>query len=448
MLQYRIHQSPPLHGSVRLGGAKNVSYKLMIAALLGQSESRILNFSHISDVDLVRDAINSLGAKAYSAGERTMFVDPSGMTQSELSEKYGQGSRASTMFLPALLHRFGRGKVPLPGGDRIGKRPLDRHMAALQALGVEFIQHDNALEAVAPNGLHGATYRFPKNTHTGTETLIMAAVLASGKTVIENAAEEPEVDDLISFLNQMGAQITRQPRRVIEIEGVSELRGGAVHKIMPDQNEAVSYAVAAVLTKGDIIVENARAQDMQAFLDKLSELGGGYEVGTYGIRFYYKGPLTATDVTTQSHPGFKTDWQPVWAVLLTQASGTSQIHETITASRFQYASALQEMGAQVELFNPEVANPAEVYDFNLDEHKSGTFHAMKVTGPTPLTPITYTVPDLRAGATILLAGLIASGTSTIIDTERHVERGYEAITERLRSMGAQIDRIDLSQESQ
>jgi UDP-N-acetylglucosamine 1-carboxyvinyltransferase len=438
MVQYTIHPSPPLHGSVRLGGAKNVSYKLMIAALLGEQESRILNFSHISDVDLVRDAINSLGARAYNAGERTMFVDPAGLNSPELADQYGKGSRASTLFLPALLHKFGRAIVPLPGGDRIGKRPLDRHMESLQALGVTFIQHDNALEARAENGLHGATYRFAKSTHTGTETMIMAAAVAQGKTVIENAAEEPEIDDMIAFLNKMGARINRRPNRVIEIEGVAKLHS-AVHRIMPDQNEAVSYAVAAVLTQGDIIVENARAQHMEAFLEALDRLGGGYEVGDYGIRFFYKGALKATDVTTAVHPGFKTDWQPLWAVLLTQAVGTSTVHETVTASRFQYVEALQEMGAQIELFSPEVSNPDEVYSFNTDEIGKSA-HAMRITGPTPLTSLTYTVPDLRAGATILLAGLIGNAPSTLIDTERHVERGYEAITQRLRSMGAKIDR--------
>lgn len=438
MVQYTIHPSPPLHGSVRLGGAKNVSYKLMLAALLGESESRILNFSHISDVDLVRDAINSLGARAYNAGERTMFVDPANLNSWELGEQFGKGSRASTLFLPALLHKFGKGRVPLPGGDRIGKRPLDRHMESLEALGVTFTQHADYLEARAENGLRGAHYRFAKSTHTGTENMLMAAAVAQGKTVIENAAEEPEIDDMIRFLNQMGAKIVRKPNRVIEIEGVSKL-GSAIHRIMPDQNEAVSYAVAALLTKGDIIVENAQPQHMEAFLKALDEMGGGYEVGDYGIRFFYKGELTGTHVETQAHPGFKTDWQPLWAVLLTQAKGESTIHETVTAKRFQYVDALSAMGAKIELFQPEVSDPESVYSFNIDE-LGATPHAMRVTGPTPLAPITYEVPDLRAGATILLAGLIASGPTTLTDEERHVERGYEAITQRLRSMGAIIDR--------
>lgn len=444
MPRYIVEGSAPLHGSVRLGGAKNVSYKLMIAALLGTEESRILNFSHISDVELVKDVINQLGARAYNAGERTLFVDPTGLTEWDVKPEYGSGSRASTMFLPVLLHRFGRARVPMPGGDKIGKRPLDRHFAALEALGVRFTVKDNMIEAET-DGLKGTTFRFSKNTHTGTETMIMAAVCAEGQTVIENAAEEPEIDDMIEFLNAMGGKIRRRANRVIEIDGVPQL-GGAIHSIMPDQNEAVSYAVAAILTKGDIIVENAKPQHMQAFLDKLDELGGGYEVGEYGIRFYSKGELRATDVTTDIYPGFKTDWQPLWAVLLTQANGTSEIHETVSARRFQYADALEKMGVELKLYNPEVKDLEKFYNFNVAEehaeHPDCT-HAIAITGPTKLQAIQYTVSDLRAGATILLAALIANGESTIDDLDSHVERGYESITSRLNSMGAKIRREDL-----
>ncbi len=210
---------------------------------------------------------------------------------------------------------------------------------------------------------------------------------------------------------------------------------------MPDQNEAVSYAVAAVLTKGDIIVENARPQHMEAFLVALDRLGGGYEIGDYGIRFFYKGLLTATDITTEVYPGFKTDWQPLWAVLLTQARGTSTIHETIQASRFQYSDALTSMGAEISFYTPEVADFDAVYGFSQNEYKKNP-HAIRITGPVDLKPFDSTVPDLRAGATVLLAGLIANGTSILRDQEHHVERGYEAITERLRSMGAKIDRLE------
>ena len=440
MPTYIVTGGNPLHGSVRLGGAKNVSYKLMIASLLGTEESRILNFSHISDVELVTTVINQLGAKAYNAGERTLFVDPAGLDKWQIPEEFGRGSRASTMFLGPLLHKFGRASVPLPGGDRIGNRPIDRHLAALEAMGVQFEHRNGNLEATT-SGLHGATYRFTKNTHTGTETALLAAVCADGQTILENAAEEPEVDDLISFLNKMGGRIRRRAQRVIEIEGVKQLTG-AIHKIMPDQNEAVSYAVAALVTKGDIIVENAKYQHMEAFLEKLDEAGGGFEVGDYGIRFFYKQPLRAVDVVTQAHPGFKTDWQPLWAVLLTQAQGESVIHETQYTQRFQYVEALQAMGTQIEFFNPEERDPEKLYNFNAEDDRPEYQHAIRVTGPAKLHGIDYTVPDLRAGATILLASLVAEGTSHIHDLEKHVERGYEAITDRLKSMGADIRKED------
>ena len=436
MPTYRVQGGNSLYGLVRLGGAKNVSYKLMIAALLGEEESRILNFSKISDVDLVTEVINSLGARAYSAGERTLFVDPRKLERQEIGDQYGSGSRASTMFLAPLLARFGKASVPFPGGDRIGKRPIDRHLEFLEALGARFRIENNRI-AAETDGLRGTTYRFRKSTHTGTETALMAAVLAQGKTVLENAAQEPEVDDMIDFLNKMGAQVQRTAPKTIEIEGVDRL-GGAIHRIMPDQNEAVSYAVAALVTKGDIIVENARAEHLQAFLEKLDEVGGGYEIGDYGIRFFYKGPLKAANIITEPHPGFKTDWQPVWSVLLTQARGTSEIHEAVHISRFQYVSALEEMGVPVKLYNPEVENPEEFYDFNTQQDESDNHHALQITGPVALKPVEFTVPDLRAGATILIAGLIAEGESVIHDSESHVERGYEEITERLNSMGAKI----------
>lgn len=438
MPTYRVSKSDPLYGLVRLGGAKNVSYKLMIAALLGDEESRILNFSKISDVQLVADVINDLGGRAYSAGERTMFVDPRELTSAQIPEKYGGGSRASSMFVAPLLHRFGNVRVPMPGGDKLGKRPLDRHQDFLEALGAKIWFEDGYLYAQADE-LVGTNYRFNKNTHTGTETAIIAAAKAQGRTILENAAEEPEIDDLIAFINDMGGRVRRRAHRVIEIEGVEHL-GGAIHRIMPDQNEAVSYAVAALVTKGDIIVENARYQHMQAFLDKLDEVGGGYEVGNYGIRFYYKGELRATDVVTEPHPGFKTDWQPVWSVLLTQAKGTSEIHESVYPWRFQYAQALQKMGAKIEMYNPEVKYPEKIYNFNLDTDKEEYYHALKITGPTKLKACEFEVPDLRAGATIMIAGLIANGTSVIHDNERHVERGYEEITKRLNSMGAKIQK--------
>lgn len=441
MSVFEVTGGNALYGSVRIGGAKNASYKLMIAALLADSESRLLNFSRISDVDLVSHIIKYLGGNVLQAGERALFINPSGLDSFTIDPEHGEQGRFSTMFIPPLLSRFGEAKVPAPGGDRIGARPLDRHFDGLKAMGAT-IEIENGSYVAKTKGLVGTNYHFSKNTHTGTETLILAAVKAKGTTVLENAAEEPEIDDLINFLNSMGARIRRRAYRVIEIEGVDKLHG-AIHRIMPDQNEAVSYACAAIATKGDVIIENARHLDLRAFLDKLEEIGAGYEVGNYGIRFFYKGELRSADVTTEVHPGFKTDWQPLWATILTQCQGKSVIHETIHPDRFQYVKALQDMGAQIRLFNPELSHPEKVYNFDLENDRSEYRHAIEITGVTPLQAGTFGVLDLRHGATLIIAALIARGTSRITGIE-HVDRGYETLDLRLKSMGAAIQRLEIA----
>jgi UDP-N-acetylglucosamine 1-carboxyvinyltransferase len=435
--KFIIEGGKPLSGSVRVGGAKNASYKLMIASLLADSESRLLNFSHISDVDTVSDIIKYLGGKVRAAGERALFIDPSSLNDYHIQADHGEQGRFSTMFIPVLLHKFGKAEVPAPGGDKIGDRPLDRHFDGLIAMGAEITQ-ENGMYVAHTNGLHGTTYRFKKNTHTGTETLIIAAVLAEGRTRLENAAEEPEIDDLIAFLTSMGAWIRRRPDRVIEIEGVEKL-SGAIHKVMPDQNEAVSYACAAIATKGDIIVENAVASDLESFLETLDDMGAGYEVGSYGIRFFYHQPLKAVNITTAVHPGFKTDWQPLIATVLTQCQGVSTIHETIHPNRFQYVEALNQMGAKITAYRPEVSDPEDIYNFYLDYDRPEYPHAITIEGSTPLHGGQFQVVDLRHGATLVTAALAATGQS-IITNIGQIDRGYESLDTRLQSMGASIRR--------
>lgn len=432
-----VQGGTPLRGSVRVGGAKNAAYKLMIAALLGNHESRLLNLPMISDVAMVAEVMRGLGAEVVPAGEQTLFIRPEKLQSWEISDKYGEASRASTLFLGPLLAKFGRASVPLPGGDKIGKRPLERHMDGLTAMGVTLRQENGRLIAETA-GLKGTTYRFNKNTHTGTETLIMAAVLAEGMTVLENAALEPEIDDLIEYLNAMGARIRRRAFRVIEIEGVPALTG-AIHAVMPDRNEAVSYACAAIASKGDVVIENARAEDLTAFLNKLEEIGAGFEVGSFGIRFFYKGPLRAADVETQIHPGFMTDWQPLWATLVCHAEGESIIHETVMQNRFQYVATLQQMGATIAPFQPAVTNPEESYNFEWKDAQPSDIHAIKITGPTDFHGGEFQVHDLRAGATTLLAAISGTGT-TILHNIEQIERGYQKLESQLRLLGAQIER--------
>lgn len=435
---FEITGGTPLFGSVRVGGAKNASFKLMIAATLAQSESRLLNFSRIGDVELVGEIIQHLGGTVKQVGERSLYINPSGISHHQLDEAHGAKGRFSTMFIPSLLHRFGRAEVPAPGGDKIGNRPLDRHFDGLKALGARVEWRDGKYIAEAKQ-LVGARYRFDKNTHTGTETLIMAAVLAKGRTILENAAEEPEIDDLIEFLNNMGAWIRRHPNRTIEIQGVESLHG-AIHRVMPDRNEAVSYACAALTTKGDIVIENAVADHLKAFIEKLYQMKAGVEIGSYGVRFFYKEPLQAVEVMTSIHPGFMTDWQPLMATLLTQCQGDSYLYEVIHPNRFQYVEALQAMGAKIEKFNPDWPNPDEKYNFKLENDRPEYRHALKISGPATLKAGQFEVVDLRHGATLTIAAMAAQGTSVITGIE-HIERGYEALDQKLQALGATIKRV-------
>jgi UDP-N-acetylglucosamine 1-carboxyvinyltransferase len=437
MAKFIVKGGNPLRGAVSLGGAKNASFKLMIAAMLAESESRLLNLSQIGDVDITKKTLLELGIGVRECGERTMFISPNKQIKSEIPLISGEKSRASTLFASALLSLTGKAIIPQPGGCVLGVRPIDRHLDGLKALGAN-IEEVNGHIKLECQKLIGTTFRFGKKTHTGTECLILAAVKAQGKTIIENAAQEPEIDDLINYLNKMGGKIKRENENKIIIDGVREL-GGAIHKVMPDRNEAVSYAVAAIATKGDIVVENAREKDLKTFLQILSKAGGKYELLEYGIRFWYEKPLKATSIKTEPEPGFMTDWQPLWSILMTQASGTSEIIEAVHFNRFQYIDQLKNMGADIKLFNPQIDNSEDYYEFDSHVQGNGEYHGVKITGPTHLQAVKLDVPDLRAGATFVIAALIAPGI-TALDNIYHIDRGYELLDERLRQLGADIKR--------
>lgn len=439
MAKFVIQGGKPLKGAVRVGGAKNASFKLMIASLLAQGESRLLNISRISDVITTREVIRALGGGVESPGKGTIFINPDKIKTYKIPQKFGYKSRASIMFAGPLLSRFGQAFLPFPGGDPIGRRPIERHIWGLKALGAK-VKHTNNFIHLSCRHLKGIRYRFDKNTHTGTETLIMAAVRAKGTTILENAALEPEVDDLIEFLNEMGAKIKRLSNRKIKIEGVTKLKG-VIHKTIPDRNEIVSYACATLGTKGDVIIENAEEKHLQAFLKKVRQAGGRFETGCYGIRFWYEKPLKATDITTAPHPGFMTDWQPLWTTLMTQAKGESKIIERIYEYRLGFTQDLEKMGAKIELLNPKVTDPKTFYNFNLKDDRPEYFHGAKVSGPTLLKGMDLVVPDIRAGATLTLAALIAQGKSTLSGIE-HIDRGYEDLDSRLRELGANIKRVN------
>lgn len=428
MAEIIIQGGRRLSGTVSLSGAKNSSFKLIIASLLSRREVNLTNVCRIADVNLVKEIILRLGG-LVKADANCFKLQSVKLNSFTVPQNLGQASRASSLFLAPLLARFHQAVVPLPGGDRIGRRPLDRHFDGLRSLGIQ-IKVSGKLIYASCSSLKGGNYTFSKPTHTGTETLIMAAVLAQGKTVLRNCALEPEVDDLIAFLTQMGAKIARQEPRTIIINGVKDL-GSASYSVMPDRNEAVSYAISALITQGDILVQHARSQDLTAFLSKLTEIGAGFKVMPGGIRFFYQKPLSPANICTAAHPGFMTDWQPLWSVLATQFKGSSIVTETVFPNRFQFVPLLQAMGAKITYV--KTTTPS-AYNFDTDEQP---YHTIQISGPTPLQGRKLIIPDIRAGATLVLAGLCATG-ETVLSGVDHLNRGYENFIGRLQSLGAKI----------
>lgn len=427
-----------IRGEIKVSGAKNVAMKVILAGLLTDKPIYVENVPLISSIFGTAEIVKPLGVAVKLRNNHTMTIIGDGLKNHIVPLQLGGLYRTATMVMGPLLSRLGKATVPNPGGCRIGKRPIDRHIDGLKAMGAK-IKYKNGFFVAETNRLHGAKYRFTNNTHTGTESLILAAVLADGETVLENAAEEPEIDDLIRLLNLMGAKIRRR-KRVIAISGVKEL-DGAEFSVMPDRNEAVTFAIAAIATKGDLIVDGTQRVYLKSFLEKLDEACGRWEpISDSKTRFFVSPQLKSTNVTTSCYPGFMTDWQAPWALLMTQGGGISTIHETIYEDRFGYVSELRKMGAKIDFFNPKVANPQTIYNFNWKDKRNNNFQAIKIYGPQYLHNAVIDVCDLRAGATLILSSLIASGESIISGIE-HIDRGYEDIEMRLSSLGAKIKRI-------
>jgi UDP-N-acetylglucosamine 1-carboxyvinyltransferase len=342
-----------------------------------------------------------------------------------------------------LLARFGKATFPQPGGDLIGRRPINRHLEALSLLGASVREAEGVYQAEATR-LSGATIFFSHRTVMGTENALLAATLAEGETTIVNAAQEPEVEDLIALLRKMGAEIVREGDGNLKITGVARL-SGAAHEILPDRNETVTYAVAAAATGGDLTLERTRPANLTAALAKMEKMGISFEATKDTLRVWReKGkPLQPVNIETSPHPGFMTDWQQPCCVLLTQAQGESTIYETIYANRFEYTKELNRMGASIKLLTPQEAGlPLRLDDDSYNLEKEGPpYLVAKVVGPTPLIGERMMIPDLRAGATLAIAALTASGKSEILGVEQ-VERGYEAFDEKLRAVGARIEKVE------
>jgi UDP-N-acetylglucosamine 1-carboxyvinyltransferase len=468
-----------LQGMTRVSGSKNVALKAAVAACLTGDEVTIHNVPLLSDFRIMMDIIKELGGTVKSH-DHTVVIQLKEFKSSKISLEEAALTRTASMFIAPLLARNSYAIIPNPGGCRIGARPIDRTIEGLKQMGAEidYLSEDGFFHATTHGDqigtrpmdrtikgleemgadidyddnertyhavshesgrLKGVHYRFDKNTHTGTETLIIAATLADGNTILENAAQEPEIDELIAMLNSMGAKIKRIKPRTIEIIGVKKLHG-TTFTIGADRNEIVTFAIGAIATKGDVFIEGARKEGLEEFLVELEKVGGGFEIKDDGIRFFYKQPLKSADITTTPYPGFMTDWQAPWAILMTQATGDSMVHETVFESRFGYVKELQKMGAKIKMFNPTVENSEKVYNFNIEDQESGAFHAITISGPTDLHSADVVMSDLRAGATLAIAALVAKGTSHITGIEK-LDRGYEAFEKRLTNLGATVERV-------
>lgn len=439
MDKFVISGGIPLSGEITVAGAKNVALKILVASLLTDDELVIHNVPQIRDVFFMLQVLKVLGVDSRVDGH-TVRVRHTHIPDARVPLEDGARLRTSSMVMGPLLARYKQATTPNPGGCRLGARPIDRHINALRSMGADISYHsDDGYFYGKTDGLRGTTIRFPKNTHTGTETLILAAVLATGQTVLENAAEEVEIDDLIACLIQMGARIRRENPRKIIIDGVPSLHG-TEFSVMPDRNEEITFAIAAVMTGGDITVKNSSRSNLQSFLTLFSKAGGHFQpIDGQTTRYMTDGILRPTDVVTAQYPGFMTDWQAPWAVLMTQARGKSTIHETVFESRFSYVSELKKMGADIEFYDPPVEHPEKFYNFNWADRVPGYHQAIRISGPTKLHNAVLNIDDLRAGATLVIAALSALGESTIYGAEQ-VDRGYEKIEERLRALGARIGR--------
>jgi UDP-N-acetylglucosamine 1-carboxyvinyltransferase len=419
MDKFLIKGGTPLKGKIEISGAKNSALPCLAATLLSAETVILHNVPYVKDLITQRRLLEDLGATVLTPELRTHKVRAANIETFEAPYELVKTMRASVLALGPLLARFGQAKVSLPGGCAIGTRPIDLHLKAFEQLGAIVSLEAGDVVARAPKGrLVGADVSFEKVTVTGTENVMMAAALASGKTTIHNAAQEPEIEDLADLLNKMGARIKGAGTATIEIEGVEAL-GGAEHTIIPDRIETGTFIVAAAITGGELEIKNCEPAHLKAVIEKLRETGVDIEElnPTTLLVKCCPGGLRAKDVTTEPHPLFPTDMQAQYMALMTQATGVSTVTETIFENRFMHASELIRMGAKIEI--------------------SG--NTARVHGKTQLMGAPVQASDLRASASLVLAALAASG-ETLIDRVYHIDRGYENIVKKLRNVGAKIDR--------
>ncbi len=429
-----IRGGKPLVGRIEVRGAKNLATKAMVASLLGDTPSILKDVPDISDVKVVRGLLEVHGVRITDPARGELILDPSNVESAHFAEidAHAGSSRIPILFCGPLLHKLGEAFIPDLGGCRIGDRPIDFHLDALRAMGAVVDKQVNGIHLTAPDGLKGAKIELPYPSVGATEQVLLSSVLAEGVTELRNAAIEPEIMDLIAILQKMGAIVTVEPSRTIFIEGVESLRG-YTHRAINDRNEAASWASAALATNGDIFVEGADQQDLMTFLNVFRKVGGGFDIQEDGIRFYREREvLRPVVVETDVHPGFMTDWQQPLVVALTQAEGTSVVHETVYENRFGFTDALNEMGADI------VVHKEGLPGHDRRVARRPFEQAAVITGPTTLHAANVRVPDLRGGFSHLIAALTAEGESHITNVGI-ISRGYEHFIPKLRKLGADFD---------
>src|SRR5262245_24434753 len=416
MDKLRIKGGNVLEGQIRVSGAKNSALPAMVASLLTKDEVILENLPFVNDIFTTRRLLRELGATVEFEEDHAARLHAQKILSPEAPYDLVKTMRASVLVLGPLLARTGRARVSLPGGCAIGARPINLHIHGLQKLGATVRTQHGYVEASAER-LSGAEILFDRISVTGTENFIMAATLANGKTVLQNAACEPEIVDLASMLTDMGGLIKGAGTPTITIEGVKELKGTR-HRIIPDRIEAGTFLIAGAMTNGNLEIIHINPAHLGSIIQKLHDTGVKIETGSAGMTVQGNGQLRAADVATTEYPGFATDMQAQYMALMTQSVGTSVITENIFENRFMHASELMRMGADIRIDGARAI----------------------VTGKTRLSGATVIASDLRASASLIIAGLVADGT-TIIDRVYHLDRGYERIEEKLRSVGAHIERL-------
>jgi len=419
MDKFVIRGGNPLLGTVKISGAKNSALPCMAAAILTEDEVVLENIPQVQDIETERKLLESMGAKVelgYGRAQHRTSIQCAVLSDPVAKYEIVKTMRASSLVLGPLVARTGMARVAMPGGCAIGGRPIDLHIKGLEAMGATITQEHGYLEARADR-LKGAHIVFDKITVTGTEDLLMAAVLAEGETLFENCAREPEVTDLAALLNAMGAKIEGAGTSEIRVKGVAKLHG-ARHRINPDRIEAGTFLIAGAITGGDLNVDGCNPEHLGALLGKLEQCGVKLDIGKEHVRVHSGGSLQAVDITTEEYPGFPTDMQAQFMALLTQAEGTSTVTENIFENRFMHVSELNRMGANISVSG-----------------RSAT-----VRGKTKLQSAAVMCSDLRASAALVLGALVADGES-ILDRVYHMDRGYERMEEKLRGVGAQVRRM-------